>query len=76
MENTSTCVKARERGMVIKGLPTAAETVLSDFGTQEGVRCRRASGARRCGGNRVGGGERVGNQVGRVLRARGQPDQA
>jgi hypothetical protein len=61
--------------MVIKGLPVAAETVLGDPHLGGGL-VLSASGARRCGDHRVGGGECVANQVGRVLRARGQPDQA
>src|SRR5271165_3103314 len=60
-ENTSTCINARERGIVIKGLST------------NGSGTAGWSGARRRGGHR---GERVGNQVVGVLRARGQPDQA
>src|ERR1700688_930795 len=62
VENTSTCMNARERGIVIKAFP----------GTDSGT--AGWSGACRCGDHRARRGERVGNQVVGVLRARGQPD--
>src|ERR1700689_1036194 len=60
VENTSTCMNARERGIVVKAFPRTGSGVAGSSGTR----------------HRVGRGHRVGDQVGRVLRARGQPDQA
>ena len=62
-ENTSTCMNARERGIVIRAFP------VSGFRDRRVVRCSAAAA-------RVGCGERVGDQVVGVLGARGQPDQA